>query len=84
MRPPRRNGVGVSAYATQPFVEPLPIPPVKTPVATGPGCESFLKPGTIAGPLKQHVPFEGESTAAGHLPPALLAVRAAERLRARM
>ena len=54
------NGVGVSAYTTQPFMEPVPIMPVKTPVATGPGCESRLAPGYMAGPGKEHVPFEGE------------------------
>jgi FtsP/CotA-like multicopper oxidase with cupredoxin domain len=59
------NGVGVSAYVTQPFLEPVPIMPVKTPVATGAGCENLLAPGTMAGPLKAHVPFEGEATAQG-------------------
>jgi FtsP/CotA-like multicopper oxidase with cupredoxin domain len=59
------NGVGVSPFQTQPFVEPLPIMPVKSPVATGAGCESRLTPGTLAGPFARHVPFEGELTAAG-------------------
>jgi len=59
------NGVGVSPFATQPFVEPLPIMPVKIPVATGPGCENSLAPGTMAGPFIEHVPFEGERTSIG-------------------
>ena len=54
------NGVGISAYATQPFMEALPIMPTKVAKATGPGCENMLAPGAMAGPLKQHVPFEGE------------------------
>ena len=59
------NGVGVSAYVTQPFVEACPIMPIKTPVGTGPGCESLLAPGTMAGPMMAHVPFEGERCRVG-------------------
>ena len=54
------NGVGISAFATQPFLEALPIMPTKVAKATGPGCENMLTPGTMAGPLKAHVPYEGE------------------------
>jgi FtsP/CotA-like multicopper oxidase with cupredoxin domain len=59
------NGVGVSAFRTQPFVDPVPIMPVKASTADGPGCENLLPAGVQAGPFKQHVPFEGEMTAAG-------------------
>ena len=59
------NGVGITPIATQPFVEPLPIMPIKLARGTGLGCESYLTPGTLAGPFMQHVPYEGEMTAQG-------------------
>src|SRR5258705_2725816 len=36
------DGVGRSPFRTNPFVEPLPFPPVKEPVGVGPACRDAL------------------------------------------
>jgi FtsP/CotA-like multicopper oxidase with cupredoxin domain len=58
------NGVGISPFLTQPFLEACPIMPVKSGL-NGLGCEDHLTAGIMAGPLKAHVPFEGEKTKVG-------------------
>jgi len=72
------NTVGISAYATQPWMDELKTyydantgiqyianVPLKKPNGSGPGCEDALTPGTMAGPFIEHVPFEGERTKIG-------------------
>ena len=45
------NGTGKSPFTTQPFVEALPLPPVKQPVGTGPNCRAALRTiGTESSP----------------------------------
>ena len=62
------NGLGLSPFMTQPFLDACPIMPNKT-VFNGLGCETHLASGTMAGPLESARPFEFSRNGVPFAPP---------------